>query len=188
LSGCRGWRLSRPCKPLSDRSLSIITPPWSNSTWWLGHRHRMLSAVSGPWCGAPPDRLADGRSPRCGHPTRGPYTDREWYRYTDGSKREAGALSGKATKEDFARFFEEPTREGLREVLKNNVGIVARAQDSCGGARAAPPFYLTLTMHSLSAPPLPRSTLRKTLGNCPFQGINTNLNCRGEFPNPEVGS
>jgi hypothetical protein len=35
---------------------------------------------------------------------------------------EAGAPRGKAIKEDFARFFEEPTREGLREVLKNNVG------------------------------------------------------------------
>ena len=35
---------------------------------------------------------------------------------------EAGAPRSKAIKEDFARFFEEPTREGLREVLKNNVG------------------------------------------------------------------
>ena len=46
MSGCRGWRLSRPCMPLSDRSLSIITPPWSKSTWWLGHRQRILSGVS----------------------------------------------------------------------------------------------------------------------------------------------
>ena len=28
----------------------------------------------------------------------------------------------KGVREDFARFFEEPTREGLREVLRNNVG------------------------------------------------------------------
>jgi hypothetical protein len=35
---------------------------------------------------------------------------------------EAGVPRGKAFMEDFARFFEKPTREGLREVLKNNVG------------------------------------------------------------------